>query len=328
VVSAPARFFVLTLAGLIILGALGLEFLAGRVGRLWPAVVVGALLLSAVELPVHSPTRVVEAGEPPPIVRRVIELVPDGAPIAQYPSVDRSLRPVADQFFWQRAHGHPLLNGAERGTLEDLVRVGLADPGRSETAAALALLGFQWATYEPLAFAFVGSVSDALAYRPPPGMHLVRKEPDGSMLLRVTAAPAAGVGVLGRGFSPEGGDPHMQWLEGRYASLLVCATAEGAYRLSFDAAAFHRDRELLIGHDRVFIPATGRISRLDAEVQLSRGWQSVPVRLVGSEPTRPLDVLPDSADGRFISARLGTVALAGPQGPSQVCRMHPERGDG
>lgn len=324
-ISAPARFFVLTLTGTVVIAAFGLQAIVARVPRRlgWAALVL-AVALALVELPPWGADRVVEAAAPPPAVRAIIEEVPAGEPVAQYPSAQVQFRPVADQLYWQITHGHPLVNGGAGGTLEDDVRATADDPSRPQTPAILALLGVGWATYEPAHYRFLPIAPQLEGRAPPAGLETRERLGDGSLLLRVTARPAPGIAVRDEGFSIEGAQPGDLWLERARGSLLVCATAAGAHRLRFSAIAFARARRLRVGPARTGdIPPLGGAATVSLRLPLARGWQSVPVALEGSAPERPSDLIPGSTDTRTLSVSVGRVDVLGPRGDPDACRARP-----
>ncbi len=106
-----------------------------------------ACLLSALELPFRRDNFVIDT-RPPRLVALVERARPCGAPLAQYPSMTRDFFPVANQLFYQLAHGHPLLNGAPAATPEDAVRISVENKDDPELRQKLALLGFRWATFD------------------------------------------------------------------------------------------------------------------------------------------------------------------------------------
>jgi hypothetical protein len=325
-ISTPARFFALTLTGVTLLAALGMAAVVRRLPSraLRLAVVAALALLSSLELMIGPDDRVV-ATAAPPVVRAVERHVPADAALAQYPSADRSLRPVADQLFWQVFHGRPLLNGASVGTVEDFVRREVSQPTDPSVPGELALLGFGWATYEPAAYAFLaGGIDEAYGYVPPAGFETVEKLSDGSRLMRVTATAAPGIGVRARGFHAEGGRPGFLWMDGARASLLVCATARGSFRLRSQGFAFAVDRRLRIGpRSVVALPAGDQPRPFSARVDLEPGWQWVPLRLTGSLPARPADIVPGSDDRRELSVSLTGFRVEGPRGDPAACRTPP-----
>ena len=310
-VSTPARAFALTLTGLVVLAALGLEHLTrhgpGRVPG--AALVAVAAVLSAAELVVSPSDRLVST-DPPPVVRAIERHVPDGAALAQYPSVDRGLRPIADQLFWQLEHGHPLLNGAASRTLEDEVRHELSRPEDPRLPAALALLGIGWATHEPAAYAAVPpeGVGDAYEYAPPAGLETVERLADGARLMRVTAAPAPGLAVRAEGLTREAPHDELRTMTARTAALLVCATAPGRHRLAFRARSAIDAVRLRVGDGAAVLRPEGEPPVVLVRVELRAGWQWVPLRL---EPIRP---------GARLVAALGPIVVAGPEGDPAACR--------
>ena len=324
-ISTPARFFVLTLSGLIVIAAFGLQALVKRMpaGWRWTPVVL-AVVLSMVELPSWGADRVVEADTPPPAVQAIIDEVPRGEPVAQYPSAQQQFRPVADQLYWQTVHGHPLMNGGPPDTLEDDVRATTEDPARLQTPALLALLGIRWATYEPDSYRFLFSAPALEGRSVPPGFDVRERLSDGSLLLRVRARPASGMAIRDEGFSIEGAEHGELWLERDRGSLLVCATAPGTHVLRFTAIAFAQPRRLRVGSARTGnISPAGPAGAVSVRVHLRRGWQTIPVVLVGSAPQRPSDLIPGSEDARTLSVSVGPVDVFGPRGNPKLCRMRP-----
>ncbi len=145
-VSTPTRFFALTLTGIVVLAALGLEGLARRVDpKVAISLVAAACLLSALELPFRRDGFVVSTRSPE-LVRAINDMVPKGAAIAQYPSLARDFLVVANQLFYQLDHRRPVLNGAPSGTLADGVRASVENKADPNLGPKLALLGFDWAT--------------------------------------------------------------------------------------------------------------------------------------------------------------------------------------
>jgi hypothetical protein len=321
-ISTPARFFVIVLFGTVTLAALGLCTLSRRLGRRAGfAIAAGAVVFSLVELPVRGPERVVSTSTPP-VITALMELVPPKEPVMQYPSPDRGMRPVAEQLFWQLQHGRPLVNGAFPGTFEERVRDLVSEPAVAETPRILTLLGVRWATFEPGAYSLIGRTTEGAA--PGPGFRTVRTAPDGASLLEVVAPPAPGLAVLYSGMSIEGPTVNSRWLAGRRATLVVCATTTGTFRLEIPGTSFGSVRRLRVGSQIVEIPpAASGLHTATAKLRLTRGWQRVPLSLEGSEPTRPSDVVPGSTDTRPLSVALGGIAMQGPSGPPDVCRRRP-----
>jgi hypothetical protein len=320
-ISTPARFFALTLTGVVVLAALGLRDLTGRMSRAWAlSVVAGACAISMIELPFYRDGLVVDTG-PTPLVAAIEREVPDGEPVAQYPSIDNSYLPIARQLFYQVHHGRPLLNGAASTSLEDSVRRGVENPSDPATPPKLALLGFRFAAHDVAqAFerALIVGEADPLtvsqSYRPPPGFQVLeRTTPDGSLLMRVTARPAVAFVAIGTGFTREG-----RWTTEQHASLLACATARGIHTLRFKAAAFAVNRRFTVGHNVISV-AVGPEQSIRTQARLRRGWQLVPIELIGSKPIRPSDVIPGEPDTRPVAINIGPISVSGPRGSSRAC---------
>ena len=319
-ISTPARFIALVLTGTIILAGLGLESLVRRVDRRAAiAVVAVACLLSALELPFRRDNFVIDT-RPPRLVALVNELVPENAPLAQYPSMTRDFFPVANQLFYQLAHGHPLLNGAPAATPEDAVRISVESKDDPEVPQKLALLGFKWATFDAGQAQKVGATpEEARSYRPPEGLEVVRRLPDGSMLMRVTARPAVGIAAIATGF-----DRVDRWMTSPDATVLVCVTETADYVLRFQAAAFAQLRVLKLGNSELFfVNASGAQNDVRVRVSLRAGWQLLQFQLIGSKPVRPIDVTA-SGDTRPLVMTVGGITVQGPKGDPSVCQEPPE----
>lgn len=325
-VSTPARFFALTLTGTVVLAALGLDWIARRLGNPWAfAAVALACLGSALELPFHRDGRVVGT-DPPPIVRTIESMVPTEEAIAQYPSMPNFYKPIADQLFYQVGHRHPVMNGALAGLPEDAVRLAVDDETQRTTPGILSLVGARWATYEPDAAAekerLIGTPEpDAYAYTPPKGFKVVRRLTDGSLLMRVTARPAPAFASLASGFSSSG-----RWLMRRRGTLLACATTAGQYTLRFNAGAFAQNRSIKIGGGRIISIVVAEVP-IRTRVRLRAGWQFLAIKLIGSEPTRPSDVIPGEPDTRPLVVSIGPITATGPLGSPDRCRETPPEGE-
>jgi hypothetical protein len=226
--------------------------------------------------------------------------------------------PIARQLFYQLHHHRPLLNGAPATSIEDSVRLAVEDPSDAATPRKLALLGFRFAAYDlgqaiERADLIGRPREEALGYRPPKGFKVLERMPDGSMLMRVTARPAPALVSIGTGFTRAG-----RWMTKERATLLACATAPGLHTLQFRASAFARERLLRIANTRfIYIPGPERTVRL--EIPLRVGWQLLTVRLIGSKPTRPSDVIRGEPDSRPLAVSIGPIAVRGPRGPSRAC---------
>jgi hypothetical protein len=301
-VSAPARFFALTLTGMVVLAALGLELLVQRLPRKWPAVViVGACVVSAIELPFHR-DGILHDTKPTPLVRAMLETIPPGEPVAQYPSIDASLKPIADQLFYQLQHGHPVLNGGQPGTPGAALRGLVSDHLDPDTPGRLARLGYRWVTYDqPQAVEaqeLVGpSQSPNQPARLPRGYRIVRRIRDGSVIMRVVARPARLQLVRLDGFYEDG------WMGTSRGSLLACTERPGFHIARFSAGAFYRQRRVRVGPRELTVPPGGP-QQTGAVLRLRRGCQLVTVELLGPPADRVSDVLKGSLDSRKVSISL------------------------
>jgi hypothetical protein len=320
-ISTPARFFAFTLTGLVVLGGLGLEWIAGQWGRLALVPVVAACLLSAIELPFHRDGMVADT-TPPELVHVIESEVGKSEAVAQYPSMSRDFLPIANQLFYQVAHRRPLLNGATVGSVEDAVRNSVENRDDPSLASKLALLGFRWATYDSAQAIFSGvDPVTARRYEPPTGLQVVRRLPDGSELMRVTAKPAGSLAAVATGFERVEG-----WMTHPRATVLVCATSAGPHVIRFQATGFAEPRRIRFAGRAFFtVDASGRPNPVRVRLRLRRGWQLLPLELLGSKPTRPSDVLPGSTDTRSLVMTVGSVDVDGPVGDPQACR-HPLAG--
>ena len=315
-VSTPARFFVLTLTGVVVLAALGLEMLARSVPSRWALLIVGvACVASAVELPFRRDGMVVDT-RPTALVVAIERTIPRREPLAQYPSLSQSFLPAADQLFYQLEHRHPLLNGAPDASTEDGVREAVEDPADPATPSKLALLGFRWATYDSGQAVLAGAAPRS-SFTPPRGLRIVRRLTDGSLIMRVVARPAGSIAGLGSGFARTD-----RWMISTNATIAACATHAGMHMFRFTASQFGGARTLRIGGSRRFT-VTGGPENIHVLVPLRVGWQTLHVDLIGSELTRPSDVIPGYGDDRPLAVQIGRITVTGRRGPPAPCRHGP-----
>lgn len=302
-VSAPARFIALTLTGMVVLAAIGLEAVVRRVPGTWALVLVGAAcVVSAVELPFHRHGDLHDT-RPTPLVRAMEETIPPGEPVAQYPSLDTSLRPVADQLFYQLGHRHPVLNGGMPGTSGESLRELVADHLDPKTPGRLARLGYRWATYDQpqavKAQELVGSRYPPGRTPPlPPGYEVVRRVSDGSTIMRIVAPPASISLLLLNAFYKDG------WLGGTSGSLLACTDRAGIYRARFGVVSLARNRRVRIGLRELPVRGGGPYP-LVTMMRLRKGCQAVPVAVLGPPADRARDVIEGNRDDRVLSINLG-----------------------
>lgn len=312
--STPSRFVAMTITGLILVAALGLEWVRARVpgGRAAGiAVVLGVTVLSALELIAFTDGRVVDA-RPNLVTQLIQEHVPPGDAVAQFPSTERSLLPVANQLYAQTQHGRPLFNGASVGTTEDVVRRELERIERPETARVLRLLGVRWATIEPGLYPFApfqDYPEQSFVQDDPERWRTVAQDGFGGRLIELTATPATGFGARAGDFYFEYQPLH--WMKGLSADLLVCSDRAGRRDLVFDANAYGGERRLLVGGVEVRLRSDAEPTPVRVELPLVAGWQWVPLRVVGSRPVRPIDLVPASGDARDLAVAIGLVDVEG-----------------
>jgi hypothetical protein len=319
-ISTPARFFALTLTGLVVLAGLGLQYLTTKVPQpLALGIVAAACVVSSLELPLHRDDLIVGT-EAPALVKAIESRVPEGQPVAEYPSAENYYLPISRQLFYQLHHHRPLLNGAPATSIEDSVRLAVEDPSDATTPPKLALLGFRFAAYDLgqaiERAALIGRPrEEALGYRPPKGFKVLERIPGGSVLMRITARPAPALVSIGTGFTRAG-----RWMTKDRATLLACATAPGVHTLQFRVSAFARDRLLRIANRRyIYVPGPERTVRVGLPLRV--GWQALTLRLIGSKPTRPSDVIPGEPDSRPLAVSIGPIAVRGPRGSYRACAM-------
>jgi len=110
--------------------------------------------------------------------------------------------------FYQRFHGHPLLNGGIGGTDSESMREEMRDPNRPGVAGALAALNVRyviWHTDLIRQFAPLNPAYAALlpSYEPSTaGYRLLASFNDGARIFEVTAAPAPAFAFYAEGFGP------------------------------------------------------------------------------------------------------------------------------
>jgi hypothetical protein len=134
--------------------------------------------------------------------------------------------------------------------------------------------------------------------------------------MRVTARPAPHLIAIATGFTRVD-----RWMTRARASILICATAAGPHVVSFDAAAFAEPRRIRIGgRHTIVVGASGHFNHVRLRLALRRGWQLLPLELLGSTPTRPVDVVPGSNDARPLVISVAAVRMDGPAGDPAACR--------
>lgn len=195
---APSRWTPLLMTALVPLAALELQGLRTRFShngarsRLVPAaIVVAAVLFSYLELAISPARQHFRTVPVPPEYTAVAKTRP--GVLAEYPLGSSDV-----YRFWQRRHGHALLNGAPAATTADQARLVLLDPSQPGRAQALALLGVTSILIHQHAVVDAEVLPGAPTVQE--GYGLVGRFPDGTSVWQVDAPPAAAFVTLPGGF--------------------------------------------------------------------------------------------------------------------------------
>jgi O-antigen/teichoic acid export membrane protein len=234
----PTRWVPLLMTVLVPLAALALQTGYQRLRRaergqaLAAVLVLGAMVFSVVELTIDPAEPRIRTTLPP--VYQALERTPPGI-LAEYPLVED-----ADNLFWQRDHGRPILNSSAFGTPADEARRVLVHPGIPGTAEALALLGVTAIITRPDALDYAEDTPDIERKSWGPGYELVTRTPDGASLWRVTAPAAPALVTLPGGFTgptraTDGDVGYPLVSPSGVGTLQFTAKAPSVVRLTFDA---------------------------------------------------------------------------------------------
>ncbi len=224
-----SRWDFMLMATLIPLAALGLQTIWRTLAQrraLLPYGAVGlAMVLSFLELALH-PAEPRYRSVPVPPEYAAVKETPYGI-LADYPLG------YSDVFrFWQRIHGHPLLNGAPPNTQADSARLMLLDPTQPGTSQSLALLGVTAIAIHPGAHVdaevLPGSPTPAEGYR------LVGRFPDGASVWDVVAQAAPAFVSLA-GFDKPSREPN-----GLVVYPFVASSGVGALEIAANTASLAR----------------------------------------------------------------------------------------
>jgi hypothetical protein len=300
----PARFIVVIMTALVCLAALGLGALWRTIIRVAPSpplarlVAIGmcsvAAAVSVVELPIESAPATTDVSQIPPYYA-ALNSTPPGT-LAEYPLATADQPVNADYLFWQRRHGRPLLNGAQRGTFADAVGQAVVDPVSPETAGSLSALGVTAVVLRPSVYAFTGGAP--APQRLGAGYRLVARFPDGTSVWRVTAPAASALAVFREGFSHSETPPRQpttRWLIASQGRVELFVRREGTYRARFLLTSYSRPRLLRVqgrNRSRFFgVPAGARA--VDVVLRLSAGRSFVTLSARPGPERAP--------DGRMVS---------------------------
>ena len=290
------RFYVLMILSLAVLSAFGFrELLAGRsASAAAGAFVVSAALVAVEYLTVPDEEMLREEHTPRPYLELAGFV---GGTVADYPLQleDRAA------CFYQRRHGHPLLNSTEATPTDAqfaLIQT-VTNPAKPGTAEALATVGVRWVVINLARYA------DKFNREPPPpveipGMSLMLQADD-VRLYRVTAPASPCLLLYGEGFlRSELIERDKKWCvaEGDATLFVVNSTSATQERkLCVEAFSYERGGLLVIGCDSKPV-GTLRLSdkpaATSAKMKLAPGASSVRLKALFDEPwlrrpsTRPV----------------------------------------
>jgi len=242
-----ARFAAPLMCALLVLGALGIRWVAGRGTTLWRTSIISAAMLItfadlATTIPTPAATPVTAGGVPPSEVAawQWLRARDDGSAIVQYPTIPEEYTPAGESLertyaFGQTIHGHPAVNGAlfpGQRSFDFLARV--SDPTRPGAATDLATAGVRWAVVYPWGYSLLGRAPALTPVRPPRGFAVEKVFPDGTAIWRVTAAPQGGVVVFrapGFGWGEAGRDVTWHAIQQQDTVITLWAPRDGRYRV-------------------------------------------------------------------------------------------------
>ena len=248
-----ARFVAPLMCALLVLGALGLRWLASRGGTVWRlSIIATAMIVTFADLdtgiPVATATPVTANGRGPGDSPTWAWLRAQRAPgsVVEYPTDPENYGPAFDSVeriwaFGQTIHERPIVNGGlipgQRG-YEFAAQV--SDANRPGTATDLATAGVRFAVINPWAFGALGRTPNLDVNTPPAGFSVERVFPDGTAIWRVTAPPQTGIVLFQRpGFAWGTREGRATWhrLTARKAVLTIWAPRTGDYRVTLPLRA-------------------------------------------------------------------------------------------
>src|SRR5207248_6764440 len=119
-----------------------------------------------------------------------------------------------------------------------------------------------------------------------------------------------------------------RWLTQSSGTILACASAGGSYTFRFGVGAFAVNRVFTIGNGRIIaVPASGGEHQIRTRIPLRTGWQFLRIRLLGSEPIRPSDVIPGEPDSRPLAVSISPMSVSGARASPAHCRRAPRPDD-
>jgi hypothetical protein len=245
-----ARFAAPLMCALLILGAIGLQWLANRGGTPWKvSVIAGVAFVTLLDL---------ASGIPVPTATPVISLMPgrsladtptwrwlaaNPAPggVIAYPTTPEAYGRLFESrervpAFGQTVHGRPMVNGVlNPAAVANDFLTSVRDPNQPGVANALATAGVRFATVDQSAYAVIGSPVTVDVFHPPAGFAMERVFADGTAIWRVTAQPRAGVVVFRPpGFRTDVTPGATTWYPfvQSPATIAIWARKDGTYRVT------------------------------------------------------------------------------------------------
>lgn len=243
-----ARFAAPLMCALLVLGALGIRWIAARSTVLWRTSIIAAAMVItfadlATTLPTPSAPPVTAAGQAPDDVPawQWLRARDDGSAIVQYPTIPEEYLPAGESLeriyaYGQTIHGHPSVNGAlfpGQRSFDFLAQV--SDPSRPGAAVDLATAGVRWAVVNPWGYSSLGRETPFAVTSPPPGFSVEKTFPDGTAIWRVTATPRQGLVLFrppGFGWGIATGGTTWHALQEPAGQVTVLARTEDRYRIT------------------------------------------------------------------------------------------------
>lgn len=303
----PSRFVVLVMAALVPLAALGLEQLRRRVGGLGGvALVLAAFVFSGLELWVDADTSEIDRT---PAYYQAVRRAPEGI-LAEYPLTKSDQGANSEYLFWQRKHGRPIVNSAAGGTFAEQVGQALIDPVSPETPSSLAALGVTAVVVRPNTYAFSGTREGPRELGS--GYRLSMRDPSGTSVWRVVAAPAPAIATFEEGFSHAEspvGQPTSRWMIASEAEVDVYAWRPGVYLARFLVASYGRPRIVrLAGANTFELIQVNATRTVTIPVRLPKGRSMI--RLSARPGPEPVP------DGREVTVYVSNWRFLPPDGAS------------
>lgn len=201
-----ARFVVMVMACVLILGAVGLWLLVRRRSITWRLSIASvAIILTAMELPTSLPlgtgVPIAPEGQVPEKIAtwNWLRQNDPGAVVLETPVFPSEV--LDRQFLYgQLIHGHPLANGGlnEPGAATDFGRE-YGNPLFRASPTAYATAGINYVVVNPWAWRQAG-IAPPQPDAPPKGLAVVKTFPDGSAIWRVSAQPAPAIAFPSEGW--------------------------------------------------------------------------------------------------------------------------------